>query len=83
MIDERFSKEIKVLTGLIGSPVSHSLSPAIHKEGFIKNGLEGYDYVLLDSEEKGLDHILSNLDERFVGFNVTMPDKLKIMDYLW
>ena len=82
MIDERFGNEIKKLTGLIGSPVSHSLSPAIHKEGFRKNAMEGYDYVLIDSAGKDLDWILSHLDERFVGFNVPMPDKQKIMEYL-
>ncbi len=82
MIDKRYEKDIKVLTGLIGSPVSHSLSPSIHKEGFRKNGMEGYDYILMDSAETSLDIILSHMDERFIGFNVTMPDKLEIMKYL-
>ncbi len=82
MMNEKYGKEITTLTGLIGSPVSHSLSPSIHKKGFEKNGMEGYDYVLMDSAEEDLKSILSNLDERFVGFNVTMPDKLEIMKYL-
>ncbi|MCQ2529845.1 MAG: shikimate dehydrogenase [Lachnospiraceae bacterium] len=82
MRNAKYGKEITTLTGLIGSPVSHSLSPAIHKEGFKKNGMEGYDYVLMDSAEENLASMLENLDERFVGFNVTMPDKLEIMNYL-
>lgn len=82
MINEPYGKEIKILTGLIGSPVSHSLSPFLHKAGFEKNGMEGYDYVLMDSKGTDLYSLISNLDERFVGFNVTMPDKQEIMKYL-
>ncbi len=73
---------IKHLTGLIGSPVSQSLSQKIHRQLFIENKMEGYDYILIDSCEKGLEQTIKSLDERFVGFNVTMPDKKTIINFL-
>ncbi len=75
-------KNIKHLTGLIGSPVSHSLSPSLFKVFYFQNKMEGYKYVIIDSSIKGLEETIKSLDKRFVGFNVTMPDKIKIIDYL-
>ncbi len=73
---------IKYLTGLIGSPVSHSLSPSLFKIFYFQNKMDEYRYVLIDSSVKGLEQTINSLDERFVGFNVTMPDKINIIDYL-
>lgn len=63
------------LTGLLGSPVSHSISPMMHNESFKQLGL---DYVYLafdvgtDTLEKAVDGLRA-LNVR--GFNITMPDK--------
>lgn len=63
------------LTGLLGSPVAHSISPMMHNEAFQQLGL---DYVYLafdvgtDTLEKAVEG-LRVLDVR--GFNLTMPDK--------
>ena len=36
-----------VLCGLLGSPVAHSISPAMHNEGFRQLGLD-YAYLAFD-----------------------------------
>ncbi len=64
-----------MLTGLLGSPVSHSISPMMHNEAFKQLNLD-YVYLAFDI---GIDQMktavngLRALNVR--GFNVTMPDK--------
>jgi len=71
------------LTGLIGSPVSHSLSPKIHKAAFDFLAMKDYDYILLDVNKESLESAVNEIkaDGRFIGFNVTMPDKIDILNY--
>lgn len=63
------------LTGLLGSPVAHSISPMMHNESFRQLGLD-YAYLAFDVNteqlEKAVDG-LRTLNAR--GFNLTMPDK--------
>lgn len=63
------------LTGLLGSPVAHSISPMMHNEAFQQLGLD-YTYLAFDvgtdKLEKAVDGLRA-LDVR--GFNLTMPDK--------
>ena len=58
--------------GLLGHPLGHSVSPEIHK-------CFGYDYELFDTPS---DKIEEFLKKRLKGFNVTIPYKKVIMDYL-
>jgi len=68
------------LLGLVGHPVSHSLSPPMHKAALAHYGLAG-DYRLIDLTAENLDEgVLQLVRERFVGFNVTVPHKLKVID---
>lgn len=75
--------EAKHLTGLIGSPISHSLSPMIHKQAFAQFSMDSYDYVLIEAGIDALDDAVNAIKEdgRFVGFNITMPGKLKILEH--
>lgn len=70
------------LTGLLGSPVAHSISPQMHNEAFRQLGL---DYVYL-AFDVGTDQLKTAVDGLKVmnvrGFNLTMPDKNKILDYV-
>lgn len=73
------------LMALIGSPVAHSLSPAMYNYSFERLGLD-YVYVCLDV---GKDDTLKAIDAMKLfnmrGGNVTMPDKIeaaKCMDEL-
>jgi shikimate dehydrogenase len=63
------------LLALIGHPVGHSLSPAMHNASFVADDLD-YVYVCLDVEPDELPTAVMGLKSlRLRGFNVTMPHK--------
>ncbi|MBU5437502.1 shikimate dehydrogenase [Tissierella sp. MSJ-40] len=67
---------------LIGHPVSKTLSPIIHNKFFElinKNSI----YLAFDIEKDNLFDVLKTFKAMNVkGFNVTIPHKIEIMDYL-
>lgn len=64
-----------VLTGLLGSPVEHSISPMMHNEAFRQLGLD-YAYLAFDVGTDKLATVVEGLRAMGVrGFNITMPDK--------
>lgn len=63
------------LTGLLGSPVSHSISPMMHNESFRQLDLD-YVYLAFDVGTDTLETAVNGLRALNVrGFNITMPDK--------
>jgi shikimate dehydrogenase len=68
--------------GIIGWPVSHSLSPAIHNAAFAALGLD-WVYVPLPVHPLQLFAALTGLVAMgFAGANVTMPHKAAVADLL-
>ena len=68
------------LTGLLGSPVSHSISPLMHNEAFRLLGLD-YVYLCFDVGEENLAETVQGLRHMGIaGFNCTMPDKTKMCE---
>jgi len=64
-----------VLTGLLGTPVSHSISPLMHNEAFAYHNLD-YVYLCFDVGTKNLKTAVEGLKVLGVrGFNCTFPDK--------
>lgn len=64
-----------ILTGLLGSPVSHSISPFMHNESFRQLGLN-YIYLAFDVTTDKLETAVDGLRTLNVrGFNLTMPNK--------
>lgn len=69
-----------ILTGLLGSPVSHSVSPAMHNEAFRLLDLD-FVYLAFDVGPKDLKTAVNGLKALGVrGFNLTMPDKVPMME---
>lgn len=63
------------LTGLLGSPVAHSISPMMHNYSFKHLGLD-YAYLAFDVGTDKLAVAVEGLRALNVrGFNLTMPDK--------
>ncbi len=63
------------LTGLLGSPVSHSISPMMHNEAFKQLDLD-YVYLAFDVNADNMKTAVEGLRTLNVrGFNVTMPGK--------
>lgn len=70
------------LVGLIGSPVEHSMSPVMHTDSFKQLGIDAV-YVAFDVDEKNLPDIVKGMaDLGAIGYNVTMPCKTRIGQYL-
>ncbi|MGI6006811.1 MAG: shikimate dehydrogenase [Ruminococcus sp.] len=70
------------LTALLGKPVAHSLSPLMHNEAFHLLGLD-YVYLCFEVDESTLPVAVAGLKASGIrGFNLTMPNKNKIMDLL-
>lgn len=60
---------------VLGHPIAHSLSPAIHRAGFAATGRRGWTYERVDLEEDGLAGFVAGLDASWVGLSLTMPLK--------
>jgi shikimate dehydrogenase len=70
------------VTGIVGWPVEHSLSPAIHNAAFAAAGLD-WAYVPLPVPPEGLAEALAGVAALgFRGVNVTMPHKTETADLL-
>lgn len=68
-----------VRAGVIGHPVSHSLSPRIHSYWIKRYGLSGA-YEAIDISPESLESGISALIRRgWRGFNVTVPHKRAVM----
>lgn len=69
--------------GLIGWPVEHSLSPAMHNAAFAALGLSEWHYDLLPTPPDQLADRLRNLAaEGYIGANVTIPHKQAVIPLL-
>ncbi|TLX84384.1 MAG: shikimate dehydrogenase [Thaumarchaeota archaeon] len=67
---------------IIGDPIDHSLSPAIHNAAFNSLGLN-CSYIAFRVQEDQLENSLDSLRAiKIGGFNVTMPHKVKVLDYV-
>ncbi len=68
--------------GLIGYPLSHSMSAVIHNEAFKSCGIEGTYEILETDPESLIDQIKFLKSRNFTGFNVTIPLKVPITLFL-
>jgi len=67
------------LAAVIGSPVAHSRSPALHTHWLKKYGLRGH-YVPMDISQHDLPAVLAAMPKMgFVGANVTIPHKETVL----
>jgi shikimate dehydrogenase len=67
---------------VIGHPVSHSLSPVMHRAAYAALGLDGWGYDARDVDEHALPAFLDGLDGTWAGLSVTMPLKHAVRDFL-
>ncbi len=67
--------------GVLGSPIRHSLSPALHRAGYRAVGLD-WSYDAFEVDEAGLAGFLDRLDESWRGLSLTMPLKRTVVPLL-
>ena len=70
------------VVGLIGHPVEHSFSPPMHNAAFKKLNMD-YVYTAFDVDSKNLENAIIGAKALDIkGFNVTIPHKIEVMNYL-
>ena len=68
--------------GIIGNPIKHSLSPVLHEYWFKKYNIDA-EYSIVEATNEDLPKIVKKIkDGSYSGFNVTLPFKQKIINYL-
>ena len=66
---------------VLGSPIAHSLSPALHRAAYAELGLH-WRYDAIECDEARLTALLGELDDSFVGLSLTMPLKRAVLPLL-
>lgn len=73
---------MSAITGLIGYPTEHSLSPTIHAYWMKKQSIDGA-YKLFTTPSARLRQTISHMRRKDMkGFNITVPHKESVMEYL-
>jgi len=73
---------MSTIAAVIGSPISHSLSPSIHNAAFAAASRDG-EYVAIECGLSDVDTTMSNLQSAgLVGLSITMPLKEVVIDCL-
>ena len=68
------------LYGVVGSPISHSLSPAMHNAGFAQAGLNAA-YVALDARDAD-DFVTFARAMKMRGASITAPLKIDLLEHV-
>ncbi|MFY0406071.1 shikimate dehydrogenase [Solicola sp. PLA-1-18] len=68
--------------GVLGRPVAHSLSPAMHRAAYARLGLDGWTYDAHEVAEADLEAFLDGLDDSWRGLSLTMPLKRAVLGML-
>jgi len=71
-----------VRAAVLGSPIAHSLSPALHTAGYAAAGLDGWTYSVVECDEAGLPGFIASCDDRWAGLSLTMPLKRAVLPLL-
>jgi shikimate dehydrogenase len=68
--------------GIIGDPIEHTISPAMHNAAFNQLGLD-YVYVPFQVKKEDLDRAIKGIRALNIrGLNVTLPHKVAVIQYL-
>ena len=68
--------------GIIGNPISHSLSPLLHNFWFKKYNIKA-TYSLIETEIDQIDKVIDRIKKNELqGINVTTPYKQEVIPYL-
>jgi shikimate dehydrogenase len=66
---------------VLGKPIAHSLSPALHNAAYRALNLEGWQYNREEVGQAELEAFLVSLDGSWAGLSLTMPLKKTVMSY--
>ncbi len=72
---ERGFRRVTHRAAVLGSPVAHSLSPALHRAGFTALGLTDWTYDRIECDGESLPALVRSSTPEWAGYSVTMPGK--------
>jgi shikimate dehydrogenase len=72
----------RVRAAVLGSPVRHSLSPALHAAAYAELGLTWWRYEAIECDEAGLPALLDRCGPDWAGLSLTMPLKRTVLPLL-
>jgi shikimate dehydrogenase len=67
---------------VLGSPIAHSLSPALHTAAYRELGLTDWSYQAIECDERSLAGLLNSLGPEWAGLSLTMPLKRAVLPLL-
>ena len=67
---------------VLGKPIVHSLSPALHRAAYRELGLDDWTYDLVECDEAGLPGYIESRGREWAGLSLTMPLKRTVLPLL-
>jgi shikimate dehydrogenase len=67
---------------VLGSPIAHSLSPALHTAAYAALGLDDWTYQAIECDEAGLPAFVTSRGPDWAGVSLTMPLKRTVLPLL-
>src|SRR6202046_4312833 len=67
---------------VLGKPIAHSLSPALHRAAYRELGFDDWTYDLVECDEAGLPAYVESRDREWAGLSLTMPLKRTVLPLL-
>ncbi len=67
---------------VLGKPIAHSLSPALHRAAYRELGFDDWTYDLVECDEAGLPGYVESRGPEWAGLSLTMPLKAAVLPLL-
>ena len=67
---------------VLGSPIAHSLSPALHRAAYAELGLDDWTYEAVECDEAALAAFVTSRGPDWAGLSLTMPLKRTVLPLL-
>ena len=67
---------------VLGKPIAHSLSPALHRAAYRALGFDDWTYDLVECDEEGLQAYVDGRGPEWAGLSLTMPLKRTVLPLL-
>jgi len=71
-----------IRAAVLGSPIGHSLSPALHSAAYAALGLTWWRYEAIECDESRLSPLLDSFGPDWAGLSLTMPLKRAVLPLL-
>ncbi len=72
----------RIRAAVLGSPISHSVSPVLHRAAYAALGLTWWRYDAIECDEAGLPALLDRCGPGWAGMSLTMPLKRTVLSLL-